>query len=62
MWMGRTTIDYRNAQGNQDTLSSIADYYVGQQVDLILAIATPSAGGRRQDGKHPYPGHGYHGL
>ena len=37
------TIDYRNAQGNQDTLSSIADYYVGQQVDLILAIATPSA-------------------
>ena len=37
------TVDYRNAQGNQDTLSSIADYFVGQQVDLILAIATPSA-------------------
>lgn len=37
------TIDYRNAQGSQDTLSSIADYFVGQNVDLILAIATPSA-------------------
>ena len=37
------TVDYRNAQGNQDTLSSIADYFVGQQVDLILAIATSSA-------------------
>ena len=37
------TVDYRNAQSNQDTLSSIADYFVGQQVDLILAIATPSA-------------------
>ena len=37
------TVDYRNAQGNQDTLSSIADYFVGQNVDLILAIATPSA-------------------
>jgi len=37
------TVDYRNAQGNQDTLASIADYFVGQQVDLILAIATSSA-------------------
>lgn len=37
------TVDYRNAQGNQDILSSIADYFVGQKVDLILAIATPSA-------------------
>ena len=37
------TIDYRNAQGNQDTLSAIADYFVGRQADLILAIATPSA-------------------
>jgi len=37
------TVDYRNAQGSQDTLSSIASYFVGQGVDLILAIATPSA-------------------
>ncbi len=37
------TLDYRNAQGSMDTLSSIADYFVGQNVDLILAIATPSA-------------------
>lgn len=37
------TVDYRNAQGNQDILSSIADYFVGQNVDLILAVATPSA-------------------
>ena len=36
-------VDYRNAQGNQDTLSSIASYFVGEGVDLILAIATPSA-------------------
>ena len=37
------TIDYRNAQGNQDTLASIADYFVGAKADMILAIATPSA-------------------
>lgn len=37
------TIEYRNAQGNQDTLASIADYFVGIPADLILAIATPSA-------------------
>ena len=37
------TVDYRNAQGDQATLSSIADYFVGQQADLILAVATASA-------------------
>ncbi len=37
------TVDYRNAQGNQDVLASIADYFVGAKVDLILAVATPSA-------------------
>ena len=28
-------IDYRNAQGNPDILSSIADHFVGQEVDLL---------------------------
>ncbi|MDI9520008.1 MAG: ABC transporter substrate-binding protein [Bacillota bacterium] len=37
------TVIYRNAQGDQATLNSIADYLVGEQVDLILAIATSSA-------------------
>ncbi|HSK67707.1 MAG TPA: ABC transporter substrate-binding protein [Candidatus Limnocylindria bacterium] len=37
------TVDYRNAQGDQATLSSIADYFVSEQADLVLAIATPSA-------------------
>lgn len=37
------TVDYRNAQGDQATLSSIADYFVGRQADLILAVATASA-------------------
>lgn len=36
-------IDYRNAQANQDILNSIADHFVGDKVDLILAIATPAA-------------------
>ena len=36
-------IDYRNAQGNPDILSSIADHFVGQEVDLVLAIATSAA-------------------
>jgi putative ABC transport system substrate-binding protein len=37
------TIDYRNAQNNQDILSSISDHFVAEQVDLVLAIATPAA-------------------
>lgn len=37
------TVDYRNAQGSQDVLSSIADHFVASNADLVLAIATPSA-------------------
>ncbi len=37
------TVVYRNAQGDQATLNSIADYMVGEQADLVLAIATSSA-------------------
>ena len=46
------TVDYRNAQFSQDTLSSISDHFVAQQVDLVLAIATPAAqaiAGKTQD-------------
>lgn len=36
-------IDYQNAQGNQSNLNSICKKFVGDKVDLIVAIATPSA-------------------
>ncbi|MCL2680225.1 MAG: ABC transporter substrate-binding protein [Coriobacteriia bacterium] len=35
--------DYQNAQGDQNTLSTIADRFVNRSVDMVLAIATPSA-------------------
>ncbi len=35
--------DYQNAQGSQDILTQIADRFVANNVDMILAIATPSA-------------------
>lgn len=37
------TLDYRNAQGSSDILATIADHFVAEQADLVLAIATPSA-------------------
>jgi len=37
------TIDYKNAQGDQSNLNSICKKFVGDKVDLIVAIATPSA-------------------
>jgi len=36
-------VDYQNAQGQQDTLQTIANKFVQDKKDLILAIATPSA-------------------
>ena len=36
-------LDVQNAQGDQNTLSTIADRFVSQRKDLIFAIATPSA-------------------
>ena len=35
-------VDLQNAQGDAPTLSSIADRFVNNNVDLVLAIATPS--------------------
>jgi len=35
--------DYQNAQGDHNTLSTIADRFVSREVDLVLAVATPSA-------------------
>ncbi len=37
------TIDYQNAQGDQTNLKSIAQKFVNNKYDLIVAIATPSA-------------------
>lgn len=36
-------IDYQNAQGDQSNLKTIARKFVTDQVDMVLAIATPSA-------------------
>lgn len=37
------SFDIQNAQGDQSTLSAIGDQFISEKVDLILAIATPSA-------------------
>jgi len=37
------TIDVQNAQADQSNLSTISDRFVGNNVDLVLAIATPAA-------------------
>lgn len=37
------TVDYQNAQGDQSNCQTIADKFVNDDVDLILAIATPAA-------------------
>jgi len=36
-------VDYKNAQGDQATLKTIAQKFATDQVDMVLAIATPSA-------------------
>ncbi len=36
-------IDFQNAQADQSNLSTISDRFVSNQVDLVLAIATPAA-------------------
>ncbi|NLP31178.1 MAG: ABC transporter substrate-binding protein [Clostridiales bacterium] len=37
------TVDEQNAQGDQSNMSSISDRFVSNNVDLVLAIATPAA-------------------
>lgn len=37
------TVDYQNAQGDQSVLQSIAQKFASAKLDLVLAIATPSA-------------------
>ncbi|MEG2287345.1 MAG: ABC transporter substrate-binding protein [Ruthenibacterium sp.] len=39
------TVDYQNAQNDMSTISTICQQYVADQVDLIIAIATPAAQG-----------------
>lgn len=36
-------IDYQNGQGDMGTLNTIAQKFVGDDVDMIIAIATPAA-------------------
>lgn len=36
-------VDYKNAQGDQSTLNTIAQQFASDKPDLVLAIATPSA-------------------
>lgn len=36
-------IDFQNAQGDQSNLSTISDRFISNNVDLVLAIATPAA-------------------
>ncbi len=40
---GYVKIDYQNAQGDMSTLNTIAQKFVGDKVNAIVAIATPSA-------------------
>ena len=37
------TIDYQNAQNNQDNLKSMSEKLVKEDPDLLLGIATPAA-------------------
>jgi len=37
------TVDYQNAQGDQSNLTTITQKFAADKVDMILAIATPSA-------------------
>lgn len=39
----KVDIDYQNGQGDMGTLNSIAQKFVGDGADLIIAIATPAA-------------------
>ena len=39
----KVEIDYQNGQGDMGTLNTIAQKFVGDNVDLIIAIATPAA-------------------
>ncbi len=39
----KINIDFQNAQNDQSTLSTISDRFVSEEVDLVLAIATPAA-------------------
>lgn len=36
-------LDIQNANADQSTASTIADHFIGQDTDLVLAIATPAA-------------------
>ena len=37
------TVDYQNGQGEASNLATIAERFVGEKADLVLAIATPAA-------------------
>ena len=39
----KVEIDYQNGQGDMNNLNTIAQKFVGDEVDMIIAIATPAA-------------------
>ncbi|MDD3540139.1 MAG: ABC transporter substrate binding protein, partial [Eubacteriales bacterium] len=41
--LDKVELDFHNAQGDMNNLSTIADRFVSKKVDMILAIATDSA-------------------
>lgn len=51
-------LDIQNANADQSTASTIADHFIGQDTDLVLAIATPGrSGAGQQNLHHAHPGH-----
>lgn len=43
--LGDVTVDYQNGQNNPSLINSICQKFVGDKVDVIVAIATPAAQG-----------------
>lgn len=39
----KVSVDYKNASGDTSTLNTICQQFVGDEVDMIVAIATPAA-------------------
>ena len=48
------TFDIQNAQGDQTNLSTISDRFVSNNVDLVLAIATPRQVNRQENLENSY--------
>ncbi len=51
--MRTISLDIQNARGDTNNLSTISDRFVNNNVNLVLAIATPSAGYCRKNNGDP---------